>query len=287
MECAELDRQFLSAACSLPAQLPVEAQAVLSQPCLAANDVYLDTLSRLALHPVFSSTVLTHYEPLLPELVARWPSFATAAQMAAGTARILPVVPHLVELAEHLLLSGLGEQAFLAMALGLADGAAREDVWSLPAGLVLETLLSLNRLLCFRRDAFLPLVDPTNLYRLLGHPHRAVRYVAIRVLCIYLKAADSAQEEMLESYGVGRRSEKVLGPWEGREVDYGFLMWLSLRPENAGCRLTGVLQVSRSLSIQKNGGGSGDGQDEPSNSSGTQNKRLQNDKSCRPVSHDC
>ena len=224
MECAAFDRRFLSAACSLPAQLPVDAQAVLSQPCLAPNAVYLDTLSRLALHPGFSSAVLTHYEPLLPELVARWPSFATAAQMAAGTARILPVVPYLVELAEHLLLSGLAEQPFLAAALGLAD------LRSLPPEPVLETLLSLNRLLCFRRDAFLPLVNPTNLYPLLGHPHRAVRYLAIRVLSIYLKAADSAQEEILQSHGVGRRSEKVLGPWEGREVDYGFLMCASLRP---------------------------------------------------------
>jgi midasin len=232
MECAGFDERFLSAislSSSLSAQLPVGARAILSRSCDATNHVYLETLSRLSIHPIFSSTILACYETLFPELVARWPTFATTAQIAVGFGRILPVVPYLVDMAEYLLQAQLEERKFLAVVLGISDGVTREEVCSLPMELVLESLLSLHRLLCFKRDTFLPLVDTTNLYHLLHHSHRAVRYIAIRVLCINLKAADAAQEKMFEKYGVGRCSEKVLGPWEGRDVDYSFLMWVFLR----------------------------------------------------------
>jgi midasin len=231
MECAGFDERFLSAislSSSLSAHLPVGARTILSRSCDVTNHVYLETLSQLSIHPIFSSTILACYEALFPELVARWPTFATTAQIAAGLGRILPVVPYLVDMAEYLLQSQLEEQKFLAVVLGLSDGVTHEEVCSLPTELAVESLLSLHRLLCFRRDTFLPLIDTTNLYPLLHHPHQAVRYVAVRILCIYLKAADAAQEEILEKYGVGKRAEKVLGPWEGRDVDYGFLMWVFL-----------------------------------------------------------
>lgn len=228
MECAAFDERFIAAVSLdsvLSAQLPPEAHAILSRPdARSTNNVYLETLSRLSIHPIFSSTILSCYEPLFPELVARWPTFASAAQIAAGFGRILPVVPYLVEVAEFLLMSSREKAGFLAIALGLGSDATLTQVCALPTELALENLLSLYRLLCFRRDTFLPLVDTTILYHFLQHPHQAVRYVAIRVLAIYLKVADAAQEEMLEKYGVGRRGEKVSGPWEGREVDYGFLM---------------------------------------------------------------
>ena len=227
MECAGCDERFLSsvsASSRLSADLPAEAKAIISRSYNVANNVYLDTLSRLSIHPVFSSTILVCYKSLFPELIARWPTFASTAQIAAGFGRVLPVVPYLTEVAEYLLLvRPEGQGVFLRTALGLSSVAALEAC-SVPADTVLENLLSLNRLLCFRRDTFLPLVDAATLYNLLHHSHQAVRYVVIRILCIYLRAADAAQEEMLVKYGVGKHSEMVLGPWEGRDVDYGFLM---------------------------------------------------------------
>jgi midasin len=226
MECAAFDERFRSAvsvSTRLSAQLPVEARAIVERPCNAANNVYLETLARLSIHPVFSSTILACYEPLFPELVVRWPTFASAAQIAAGFGGILPVVPYLVEVAEHLL-SQPDRKTSLWAAFGLSSAPTTEEVCMVPAAPALEILLSLHRLLSFRRDAFLPLVDTATLYHLLHHTHRAVRYVVVRMLCIYLGAADAAQEEMLNKYGVGKHSEKILGPWEGRMVDYGFLM---------------------------------------------------------------
>jgi midasin len=230
MECAAFDEQFLSKINSesrLNTLLPNEARAIIEQSYKATNDVYLETLARLSIHPVLSSTILACYAPLFPELVVRWPTFASAAQIAVGFGNVLPVVPYLVEVAEHLLLAHPDRKRSLWAEFGLSSAPTPEEVSSVRVGSALEILLALHRLLSFRRDEFLPLVDTPTLYHLLGHTHRAVRYAAVRILCIYLKAADAAQEEMLDKYGVGKNSEKVLGPWDGREVDYGFLMWAS------------------------------------------------------------
>ncbi|KAA8902703.1 hypothetical protein FN846DRAFT_920132 [Sphaerosporella brunnea] len=90
----------------------------------------------------------------------------------------------------------------------------------------MEILLSLHRLLCFKRDAFIPVIDKVTLRHLLNHSHRAVRSMVVRILCVHLKAPDAAQGEMLDKYGIGRHSETVLGPRQGCEVDYGFLISL-------------------------------------------------------------
>jgi midasin len=149
--------------------------------------------------------------------------FASPIQLCIGLGRILPVVPHLVELAEYLLLSNLGASPFLPGALGLHVKFTPEEVCSLNADQALEILLSLHRLLSTKHETFLALLDSATLCHLRYHPHRAVRYMAVRLLCRCLKATESAREDMLQNYGVGKHSEKILGVWEGREVDYGFL----------------------------------------------------------------
>ncbi|KAA8897801.1 hypothetical protein FN846DRAFT_910245 [Sphaerosporella brunnea] len=231
MECAAFDERFLAAlnvAANLNARLPAEARAIIESPC--DSNVYLETLSRLAIHPVFSSTMLACYAPLFPELVARWPTFASPAQMAVGFGGVLPVVPYLVEVTEHLLLAHPDRKKSIWAEFRLTAAPTPEEVCSVVrVGSAMEILLSLHRLLCFKRDAFIPLIDTVTLYHLLHHSHRAVRYMVVRILCIYLKAADAAQDEMLDKYGVGRHSETVLGPWQGREVDYGFLISLESR----------------------------------------------------------
>ncbi|KAI5781155.1 putative midasin [Geopyxis carbonaria] len=220
MDCREFDERFaatVSASPELSAQLPSEARSILSHSNASSN-TYLDTLSRLSIHPVFSSHILVCYEPLFPELVARWRNIATPVQMAAAFGRVLPVVPYLAEMAEYFLMPKNGEKGLLST-LNPSDltEAAHESA-------LLEVLLALHRLLCFKREAFLPLIDAAELYQLLQHPHRPIRYVAIRILCIYLEVADAMQEDMFGKYGVGAQSENVMGVWENQEIDYGFLM---------------------------------------------------------------
>ncbi|PWW78362.1 midasin [Tuber magnatum] len=140
-------------------------------------------------------------------------------------------MPFLADIAEEFLLCpGPDETSpeFLTTMERLSDELRSEELSAVGHGeRSLDTLLSLYRLLCFRRKAFLGLVDANVLYGLVRHKCLPIRYLSVRILSIYLGAADRAQELMFSGFGVGGTTEeKVLGLWEGREVDYGFLTLL-------------------------------------------------------------
>ncbi|CUS14036.1 unnamed protein product [Tuber aestivum] len=229
MDCSRFDRRFLLS--PLIASLPPDTISIISGPTQVDNGLYLDTLSRIAVNPKFTSLILTCYEPIFADLAARWKGFATVEQLAAGFARVLPVMPFLADLAEEFLLcSGLGETSpeFLTMVERLSGESCSEELPTADHGeKLLGMLLSLYRLLCFKREAFLGLVNANVLFGLVRHKYLPIRYLSIRILSIYLKATDRAQELMFVGFGVGGTTkEKVLGLWEGREVDYGFLTLL-------------------------------------------------------------
>ncbi|RPA93652.1 hypothetical protein L873DRAFT_1518806 [Choiromyces venosus 120613-1] len=229
MDCSKFDRRFLSS--PLISSLPPDTISIISGSAQVDNGLYLDTLSRIAIDPNFTSLILTCYEPIFTDLAARWRGFAMVEQLAAGFGRVLPVMSFLVDMAEEFLLHcGPGETAseFLTSMERLSNELDSEELSTVGHGeKSLDMLLSLHRLLCFRREAFLGLVNADVLFGFTNHKYLPVRYLSLRILSIYLKAADRAQEGMFLDFGVGSTAEeKVLGLWEGREVDYGFLMLL-------------------------------------------------------------
>src|SRR5437588_13017062 len=122
MDCSKFDRRFLSL--PLISSLPPNAISIISGSIQADNNLYLDTLSKIAVNPNFTSSVLTCYEPIFTDLAARWRGFATVGQLAAGFARVLPVMPFLADIAvEFLLRSGPGETVpeFLTTMKHLSD----------------------------------------------------------------------------------------------------------------------------------------------------------------------
>ncbi|KAI5852686.1 P-loop containing nucleoside triphosphate hydrolase protein, partial [Morchella snyderi] len=199
MDYTVSDTHFLSTASGL---LPPDTIALLSSRT-TNTQLYLSTLSRLALRPDLTTRVFSSYEPLFPDLCARWrDTTTTASEIACAFARVLPLAPYLADVAEEFLTPG---------SIVLEDG--------------LEVLLALWRLLVFRRESFSGLVKIESVAPLLTHKECAVRYLAVRVMCIFLKASDSTREEMFAQYGVGNEGEeKVIGAWEGKEIDYGFLV---------------------------------------------------------------
>ncbi|KAL7273036.1 AAA ATPase midasin [Rhizina undulata] len=246
MDCSACDHRLLSS--DRVSDIPAKAAAVIARSTPASNDSYLNTLSALALSPAFTSLILTCYEPVFPDIVARWRGLASPEEAAAAFARVLPVVPYLADLAEEFLLpcSADGSRTFLSSISHLSPQSDAATVAAVPAAAAQDILLSLHRLLCFKRTPFISLVNPANLFPLLRHPNRAVRYLTIRILCIFLKAADHIQDELFNQYGVGDNSEeKVTGEWEGIEIDYGFL--IILEGERLK-RLSRDLEESRSLS---------------------------------------
>lgn len=217
MDCTSFDQRLLLS--PLASSLPSDAIALLSGTIAADSQFYLNTLSRLAITPEFTELIASCYRPLFPDIAARWRDFASLESMAIAFAKVLPVMPYLVGLAGGFLVQP--ESHFLFSISRLND----EEVATVPAAETLNLLLALWRLLTFKRESFMKLAKMEDVAPLLKHPNRAVRYMAVRVLCLYLKAADAAKEKMFTQYGVGNDSEeKVMGVWEGKEMDYGFLV---------------------------------------------------------------
>lgn len=143
-------------------------------------------------------------------------------QILAAFARILPLAPHLSVFVRTLLQQRAAEvsEAFsLSRATGLEEDSD---------GLIQSDLLTVLRLLVFDNQNYASLVAPAQLQLFLGHSHRPTRYLAIRVLCLYLHASDATLEKMIDQYlGV---DVKVDGVWEDKTIDYSFLdLWEAKR----------------------------------------------------------
>ncbi|KAL8757568.1 MAG: hypothetical protein Q9184_004174 [Pyrenodesmia sp. 2 TL-2023] len=186
-----------------------------------SNKQYLDVLARLALQPSYISAVFSSHQVLLVEICSRWleaPEVnANAISILAALARILPAAPYLSPYVTRLFqLQKSGPlQALLSSNV--------TDILTISQDVVEEALLVLLRLLLFDNETFAYLVSPAQLQLLLSHSHRPIRYLAVRLLCLYLHASESALQEMVRKYlGEG----EILGQWEGKEIDYIFFsLW--------------------------------------------------------------
>jgi len=223
MDCTSGDARLVSS--PLFAQLPSEVQGIISGKIRSDTQTYLSTLSALAIEPSLASLILTCYEPLFPELVSRWPSFASLDSIAGAFSRILPLEPHLVAFAQEAL--GPDSKPSFLEPIYLSNDSTPDELESLPAEKTREILLALYRLLMFRKEAFMGLVEPLHLFPLLVHPNRAIRYLVIKIISIYMNAGDFQEQEMVSNY-LGE--DAALGIYEGRTVDYGFLVCVAHCP---------------------------------------------------------
>ncbi|KKY15461.1 putative von willebrand factor type a [Diplodia seriata] len=183
----------------------------------SSNRDFLADLAREALNPRHTDYLFALFEPLFVEIRALWATSYPPADIIPAYARILQLAPYLSDIAETILSHGAAEIASALQydASKASDAAASDRMVSL--------LLGLFRLLVCDNETFGRSIQPLSLQPLLAHPNRTVRYLAIRCLCLYLHAADAAQEEMISRY-VGQ--EPVSGDWEGKAIDYRFLsLW--------------------------------------------------------------
>ena len=91
-----------------------------------------------------------------------------------------------------------------------------------------EILLAAFRLLTFSHSLFNPLIPTNPLLALVQHPDLSIRTLAIEVLSISLGFGDSARTKWIERH-VGGPDDEIIGPWEGKMVDYGVLLLLESR----------------------------------------------------------
>lgn len=216
MDCSWGDSQLFSNKPKLQS-LPVELLSTLRQ---GTNSQYLDVLAALALDARWTSTIFTLYEPLFVDLCSRWISSDTAADpvaVAAALARILPFAPHLASYAEELIYRKR------AGAFQFLSSRRAAQLTELSERTLHDLLLAVCRLLMFDNETFASAVSPAQLQVLLLHPCRSIRYLAVRVLCLYLHAADAALVRMASKY-LGE--EEIEGRWEDTTIDYAFFgLW--------------------------------------------------------------
>lgn len=180
------------------------------------DEQYLSTLTQLALDPKYTNVVFQYYEPLFPEICARWAAQTPQAATVAAFGRILPFAPHLTSYAQtHLRRAELSRI--------LEDLTQRVDNGSSRTFEGVELLLGVFRLLALDSSTFAEFIRPCDYIRLSMHQHRLLRYLSIRMLCLYLHAADSYKEDIvLGKVGL----EPILGAYEGKEIDFHFLsLW--------------------------------------------------------------
>lgn len=183
------------------------------------NVQYLETLSQLALNPEYTPLIFGTNEPVFVDICGRWLAAADVDHLSAvaALARVLPLAPHLSEFVDKFL-SQQRHDALKALASRTATA-----LQELPTESLQTLLLAICRLLTFDNERFAPAFSPAQLQILLTHTHRSIRFLAIRILCLYLHASDAALVVMVKTY-VGETD--ISGDWENRNIDYTFLsLW--------------------------------------------------------------
>ncbi|KZF21610.1 midasin [Xylona heveae TC161] len=207
-----------------------------------STPIYLDAISAAALDPRLTTTIFTYYEDLFADSCARWVLSTRLPEqfksVLSAFARILPFAPHLSVYAEELLRRREGNIFAVFSANSQVDLNALQDAD------LQDLLLTTFRLLVHDNEIFGKRILPSKLQLLLRHTSRQVRYLAIRVLSLYLHAADAATHSMIQKY-LGE--DAVEGEWEGRQIDYGFLsLWEEKRMEDLGKQLETIRAARRS-----------------------------------------
>ena len=182
-----------------------------------SNSEYLNTLASLAINPSWTAAIFSSFEPIFVDICSRWMHSTltqnTPSNVLGALARVLPFAPHLSIFAEEVLYRSRGNDldAFISQgALGLSR---------LSDATLMEILLALTRLLEFDNDSFAAAISPSQLQLLLCHSRHSIRYLAIKVLCLFLHASESTFLEMIQQY-IG--PDEVAGTWEEMEIDYTF-----------------------------------------------------------------
>ena len=193
-----------------------------------ANSQYLDAVSTLALDPVYTALVFVSHEDIFLEICSRWLSKSQTPhqfmQILSALARILPLAPYLSSPARTLLRLHSAEIVHcfrLERTTGLYNDPDRP---------LHQDLLTLFRLLAINNEEFASLVAPTQIQILLNHSYRPTRYLAIRILCLYLHTSDNFLSQMIKDYIEDDTS--IEASWESIEIDYYFLgLWEEQRLE--------------------------------------------------------
>jgi midasin len=176
-----------------------------------ASDVeYLQILTKGALDPVYSYFLLAHCEDQFAHLCANLRRHGSFAATIAALGRIVPFATFLTPCAVRVL-----EEEQATFKLG-SDQV--EDV---------SYLLGIYRLLRSNARTFRKYINVAALSARLEHSNRPITNLIIRILQVYLNAADCWYGSMLTKYlDHDSTTSNMDGLWDEKTIDYRFLtLW--------------------------------------------------------------
>lgn len=181
------------------------------------NQQYLNMLASVAKIPTLTVSIYHSHEPLFVEFCSIWlqnhaENFHTL-EIASSLTRILPIAPHLSVYLEELIChkkAGVFKAICSKNVMGLTE---------LPDSTLLELLLTMLRLLEFDNQKFAQIIYPSQIQLLLYHSRPYIRYLAVRLLCLFLHVADASALKMESKY---LQDADAHGPWENKYIDYRF-----------------------------------------------------------------
>ncbi|KAI0389407.1 midasin [Xylariaceae sp. FL0594] len=210
---------------ALLSQIPPELLEVIRSHTTAN---FLDAIAAVALIPRITSPVFVYFEHVFADICARWVLKSRNAgqedQIIAAFARILPFAPHLSVFLERYIsetslahMSGSGPFTLNSLHRSRATQLSEPDL--------LGALLALWRLLNFDYKIYGPLVQPSQIQALFRHESAPVRFLAVKVLCCQVHAADCKEEDLMrEHVNVDSIPADLLrADVDGVTVDYVFL----------------------------------------------------------------
>jgi midasin len=202
-------REILLSDATILGQLPPELLHVI-QNHQASN--FLDAVAAAALIPRLTGRVFACCEAVFADICARW--FLSSphngpenVKVISSFARILPFAPYLSVYLRKYLRSCFhrGDDDAELQGLDLDRYAETE---------LRQLLLALWRLNSFDQREFSGLVAPTRIQALMSHADPSIRYLAIRIFCQQLDAADFKLDALIRQHI--REDESLVAELDGQ-----------------------------------------------------------------------
>ncbi|KAL5604462.1 hypothetical protein BROUX41_002431 [Berkeleyomyces rouxiae] len=197
----------------------------------AQSSTILDTVANLSLnYSRLTDRLFVHFENVFPDICARWlalaaadPSPSSLNAVVCAFGRILAFAPHVSVLLERALEGSKPQKSsdtpshkqphIIQLAV---SASAASDVLT-------AVLLAAWRLNNFSQTTYGNLFTPSFLQSLFKHESRQVRYLAVRVFCQLLHAADKIMETLVREHVGGADAEAIASDFDGEQIDFLFL----------------------------------------------------------------
>ena len=212
VDCSWADAEFRNVL-----ELPSELKSMILE---STGGAYLEALAAASRLPQYTDALFVLYEPLFPELVARWVDSALSnnnvldyISVLSSLARIIPFAPYL-----RFQINSFAHRANLSRTL------FTPQIASLPTESLIVLLTGLFRLLSHNRDALTDFASPVFFSAFLHHASFPVRYLAAQCMCFVMHFADAFSEKLVHEHAGQHADEQFhSGLWEGQTINYSLL----------------------------------------------------------------